>query len=325
MTLIMIEGFEARALKAGWYSQLTSFVAGRFGGYACTNGGTTTYSLPAATDVIVAGFALQVPSGARGIFRAYDAASANPQWSVSFRADRYIDIARSGTSPVIASSSAPIGTGGEWVYMEIKGRINDVTGFVEVRVNGVVVASYTGDTAASSGGSGTTMVAYETASAMAFDDIYLLDDTGAAPYNDYLGEIQVETLTPNGNGVTNQFVGTDGNSVDNYLLVDELPAVDADHTWSSTSGERDLYTFTDPNVALGTILAVQSNLAVSKILPGPATVKVVERTAAGVVRVGAAQTVTNLLYRCELSTQDPAGAAWLPATVAGLQAGAEVG
>lgn len=325
MTLLTTEGFETRAAKDSWAFSAVAYVAGRFGGSAMSTG-SCTYSLPAPTDVVVVGFARQITvSGAVHIMLDLkDSASTNPQIRVTMRGDRYVDIYRA-TSTLLTSSSAPIGAGGDWVWVEVKARINDVTGFVEVKINGSVVASYVGDTAAASGGGGITMLEWNGLTATGTDDIYVCDTAGAAPFNDYLGELQVETLVPNGNGAASQFVGSDGNSVDNYLLVDELPAVDTDRVESSTVGNRDLYTFADPAAGVGEVLAVTPCVAVSKIYAGPCNIKVVDRLAAGTERLSAAKTVTNLGWRTAGPyVADAAGAAWTPASVAAAQFGVEV-
>lgn len=329
MTLLTTEGFETQAVKDGWSFTSPQFVAGRFGGFALSTG-TASYSPPAATDVIVVGWARRINTSgnAQVLIDLFDAASANLQARVNMRADRVIDIAR-GSSVVVASSAGPVGAGGDWLWVEVKARLNDVTGFIEVKVNGTVVASYVGDTVnTTSAGlnNGVTRIDFPGASGNGnTDDVIVLDTAGAAPFNNYLGECGVETLVPNGNGVASQLVGSDGNSVDNYLLVDELPAVDTDRVESSTTGNRDLYTFTDPAAGIGEVLAVTPCVAVSKVLPGPATIKLVERLG-GTERISAAKAVTNLGWRTTApAITDPNGAAWTPANVTAAQFGVEVG
>lgn len=326
MTLLTTEGFETRAAKDGWAFNVSNYVAGRYGG--TSSGMSASYALPAPTDVVVTGFALFLPvaSTVRTFLDIYDAGSSNPELRLQLRGDRYIDFIR-GTSAVAGSTSAPVGGGGDWIWIEVKVRANDVTGFLEIKVNGTVVLSYVGDTAGQSGpgaGLGITRLEYSAANAAPIDDIYVLDTAGPGPYNDYLGEVQVETLVPNGNGASSQFVGSDGNSVDNYLLVDELPAVDTDRVESSTLGHRDLYQFTDPAAGVGEVLAVMPCVAVSKTVAGPASIKLVERLG-GTDRVSAAKPVLNLGWRTSApSVTDPNGAAWTPANVAAAQFGVEV-
>jgi len=327
MTLLTTEGFETRAAKDGWAYNTLAYVAGRYGGSAFSTG-NCTYALPTPTDVVVIGFALLIPPAPtlRSVVEFYDAATANYQCRVLLRADRYVDLQRGATT--VGSSSAPVGAGGDWIWVEVKTRVNDVTGFMEVRVNGAVVASFVGDTVNSTvagANVGITSLLLNGVNSSAIDDVYVSDTAGAAPFNDYLNDVQVETLVPNGNGASSQFVGSDGNSVDNYLLVDELPAVDSDRVESSTVGQRDVYTFTDPAAGVGEVLAVMPCVAVSKTVAGPANIKIVDRLAGGVERVSAAKPVLNLGWRTAGPyVADASGAAWTPATVASSQFGVEV-
>jgi hypothetical protein len=328
MTLLTTEGFETRASKKGWALTMNSYNAGRFGG---TSGGIGSggFSLPTPTDVVIVGCALKVPtSGTSALFDFFDAGSANPQCRIQLRGDRYLEVHR-GTNNLLTTSSGPVASAGEWIYIETKARCNDATGFVQVLINGVEVASYIGDTVATAGagaGAGITMVTFGfPGNSGSTDDIYVCDTAGVGPYNDFLGEVQVETLVPNGNGTYSQLVGSDGNSVDNYLLVDELPASAADYAGSATVGHRDTYTFTDPTAGVGEILAVMPCAAVTKSAAGSAPVKIVERLASGVERLSVAMETTNLSWRNEApKTTDPSGAAWTLSSVASTEFGVEV-
>jgi hypothetical protein len=86
-----------------------------------------------------------------------------------------------------------------------------------------------------------------------YDDMYVLD-SGGSINNDFLGDSQVGIIYPDGNGNYSQFVGSDGNSTDNYLLVDEAQH-DSDATYVEQSGigNRDSYTFQDLEGVIETI------------------------------------------------------------------------
>jgi hypothetical protein len=330
MTLLTIEGFETRGAKEGWNIGFAGWSTGRFGGTAFSGSNGVQYSLPSPTDVVIAGFAHKIETGSvfHPLMYAYDAGSSNPQWAVGIRADRYIEVYRGGSSPVIATSAGPIGTGGEWVYIEVKGRANDATGFVEVKVNGVVVASYTGDTVATTtagANNGITALTFHGGAAFPLDDVYVCNSLGAAPFNNYLGEIQVETLVPNGNGSYSSWNGSDGNATDNYLLIDEYPANEADYTWATELGVPDIHQYTNPNPALGEILAVQYSVAGFKIYPGPAGIRLFTKTAGGVVGgISSVRQLTNLKWFNDApQIADPSGAAWTNAVVASTEFGVE--
>lgn len=89
-----------------------------------------------------------------------------------------------------------------------------------------------------------------------FNGVYICDLTGST-WNDFQGDFLVETLYPSGDGTTNDFTGSDANSIDNYLLVDDAQADDdSTYTESSTVTDVDLYSFDDLAWGPDTILAV---------------------------------------------------------------------
>lgn len=78
-----------------------------------------------------------------------------------------------------------------------------------------------------------------------FDD-HAINDNTTSNQNSYPDEGEVIVRRPNGNGDNSQWTGSDGNSTDNYLLVDEVTPNDAtDYVESKTSGQIDDYTVED--------------------------------------------------------------------------------
>jgi hypothetical protein len=61
--------------------------------------------------------------------------------------------------------------------------------------------------------------------------------------DDFLGHYRYGVLDPNANGANNDLAGSDGNSVDNYLLVDDPAENDGDTTYvqSATVTDKDTY------------------------------------------------------------------------------------
>jgi hypothetical protein len=72
------------------------------------------------------------------------------------------------------------------------------------------------------------------------DDLAINDSAGADE-NTWCGEGEVIVLRPNGNGDNSQWTGSDGNSTDNYLLVNETPPDTSSYVQSNTSGQIDDY------------------------------------------------------------------------------------
>jgi len=94
------------------------------------------------------------------------------------------------------------------------------------------------------------------------DDMYVVDAIDATanqgrPFNDFLGPVRVEPLNPTAQGPSAQWTGSDGDTVDNVLLVDDGTALNTtDYLQALSSGLRDLYTVEDPSVQTGQVLAV---------------------------------------------------------------------
>jgi hypothetical protein len=81
-----------------------------------------------------------------------------------------------------------------------------------------------------------------------FDSPIFWNGVAGDDWNDLRGIIRCETKAPDANGQDADFVGSDGNSVDNYLQVDEINDLhDGDTTYneSPTDAANDSYNFPD--------------------------------------------------------------------------------
>ena len=97
---------------------------------------------------------------------------------------------------------------------------------------------------------------------MKLDDIYILDDQGAIPQNDFLGECRIQTQSPSANGDTNSFLAV--GALSNYQAVDDIISDDdATYVRSGTVGNIDDYAMGTVNMT-GTIYGVQVNLTYRK-------------------------------------------------------------
>jgi len=109
-----------------------------------------------------------------------------------------------------------------------------------------------------------------------FDAIYFCDLAGAKN-NDYLGDMVVEQITPDGNGNSSNFLGSDADSTDNYLHVDETDPNDSDYIASSTPTDLDLFTFANLTGTPTLVHSVQTQARVVLNNPGLRTGKIVTR------------------------------------------------
>lgn len=339
MALQAFTGFEDTVPEANWtYSNAPlGDPAGRTDRCMVSGNGSTQFvQIPCSlVSTIVSGVAMKiasngwlVPHGPWFKIQEDSVVHLGLRWT----SDGKLGLYRGAT--LIASAPSPYAVMGTWKYFEIKAKIHSSEGFVEVRVDEQTVISFTGNTRDGGVSGLVNSVRMNTGdtgngAAFYFDDFYLLDTSGPAPYNDFLGDIAVKTLVPSGVGDSAQWVGSDGNSVDNHLLVDEVPAAAADYVESNTSGQIDLYSMTDIPAGYN-VLAVQEVLHAVKSDGGtqPSVVPT-SKGVLGAVRddsiLPPLQTGTAIFgYNGDIRTTDPDGNPLTPARVNAMQVGMKV-
>lgn len=158
-----------------------------------------------------------------------------------------------------------------WLYIEGKIYFHDTAGTIEVRINGYPVLELTNvDTR-----NGTTLpdtfniggVAYNIGiggGKQDFDDIYVCDDQGTIA-NDFLGDVVVEVLRPNGAGATTGWTPSTGN---NWECVNDTYIDTADYVGSTASGIYDTYSFSNLATISGAVYGIQPTAWVWKTSAG---------------------------------------------------------
>jgi hypothetical protein len=282
-----------------------------------------------ATGGVVVGFALR-----------QDAASTNTSDLLQVREGTTVHLAlalTTGQQLVVKRGPTVLATGttvlalNNWYYIELKGTIHDTTGSYEVRIDGVSEAVLTA-TGVDTRNAGTTgqwdrfYLGGVVTGNTYIDDVYICDQSGAAPRNTFLGPVKVETLLPQTDAVAaGSNAGlTPSTGTDHGALVDENPPNTSDYNSSPTVGLKDTYNY--PSLTLtGTILGVQSNLYVAKSDAAVRQVCAVVR-AGGVDYDGAnVSPLTTFSYFSEVRAQNPNTAAdWTSSDIASLQAGMKV-
>lgn len=146
-----------------------------------------------------------------------------------------------GTSSEFARPSS-----GTYFFVEAKVKLHDSTGTVDITYAGNNVLALTGQDTKNAGTAAVfdTIAAQSNTTAInALDDFYITNEQGSANTG-FLGVIKVETIRPTGNGNSSVGVGSDGNSTDNYLLVDDV-TTSADYVDFAATGDKDTYVFGD--------------------------------------------------------------------------------
>jgi hypothetical protein len=228
MSLLYFDGFDRYGsttsttlyTRAGWTDVGTPVNGpglGRRGGNAieCNNVNITTnymeHNFTAASTVFV-GFSLLVQTGATR--------QASPVMQLRDSAGSHIELRNdatgalgvfkgSGTTTQIGSWTAAVLTPGTVAYLELKVIIG-VSGSWELRIDGSVVGSASGDTKGSSGSTADRIrIGGHMATSSGFknwyDDLYILDDAGSAPFNTYLGDVAVERRGALAQGASNDW------------------------------------------------------------------------------------------------------------------------
>lgn len=218
-----------------------------------------------------------VPNGNGALFTFKDN-TGSVQACVCVTSGGTLSLLRGSTNGTALATSANALTAGAWHHIEAKLAIADSGGVFEVRVNGEVWATFSGDTKYS-----TTL---NTANAIRlgglpaainvwYDDLYVCDGTGSVN-NSYLGDCRVDALFPSGAGASAQFAPT--GSANNWENVDDAsPDDDATYNASDTAGSLDSFVFADLSALGATVFGVQANIIARKDDAGSRTLRAVAR------------------------------------------------
>lgn len=244
-----------------WNStNLTPSAVGRFG----TNGLRAPWDNFTATKnfanktTVIAGCGYRVSSfGTVGSIMSFLDMNTGFQMELRLLTTGQVRVTRNGTT--LATSSIFL-IAGAYNSIEFKVTISSTVGAYEVRLNGTNILSASGvNTQGQSNAfvnqvrlGGNTNGATFSAD---WDDFYLCDDTGAQ-YNDFLGDVRVNCLFPNGEGGNSAWVPNSG-SVHNDRVREVAPDDDTTYLSSLTPGDRDTWTFGDLASTSGTVKGIQ--------------------------------------------------------------------
>ena len=204
-----------------------------------------------------------------------------------------------GAGTLIATSSASVIQAAAWYHYEMEFTIHASTGRVKVWINGdpTAVIDFTGNTAGTTSFSTIHLMSNsdnDGGGSLRVDDLLVYDNGGTM--QGQIGDQKVEVLFPSGNGSSSQLTGSDGNSTDNYLLVDDVNPDTTDYVGSATSGNKDLYEFTDLSVTTGVIKGIMVNAWVARTEAGFKQMKPVLRQS-GTDYDGTAKTLPSSFTR----------------------------
>lgn len=214
-----------------------------------------------------------------------------------------------------------------WHYVEFRATLkNSPDGSFELRVDGSTVASQSGiDTLYAANYLVTYLDVGSTVDDVYVDDLYFRADNSTLSF---LGDIEIATLLPNGNGNSSGMTGSDSNQTDNYLLVDNnaaIPPATTEYVGSATQGHLDTYAMEDL-AGTPTVLAVQGTLYAEMTDTGPKSIRPIIRSGS-VDYSGSTTPLVNSVYMTidDMWEDDPNTATqWTYTAVNAMEFGQEV-
>ncbi len=216
-----------------------------------------------------------------------------------------------------------------WHRLEIKLTVDDSAGEFTVILDYVEVFSSTGIDTQNGTNAHVGWVQIQSqdngsSTDIAYDDFTFHDDQGTVN-NDFLGDIRIVTLHPDGAGAASDFTPLAGT---NWESVDETPGPDADTTYveSSVAGHQDLYTVDDFVITPGPGIIHSATVKVyaKKTDAGLRSIKLLTRSG-GVTEVSTEkQITTDYSYVQDPVEVDPdTGLPWTVSTINTIQIGVE--
>jgi hypothetical protein len=312
-----------------------STTSGRFGGGCIHPGalssasylGPVTVPHTGANPIFVGG-AIYPPTGnnAAMLVLYNSTAASNNQELTLYYGSGFFHLYRGPLITLVATASAGT-TSGIWHHLECRATCADSGGTFELRIDGVTLINYTGDTRYSTTGTAGFDRVYfcsnnSALSGGAWDDLYVMDDTGSVA-NTWLGDCRVNTLAPTSDSAV-QFTRSTGAS--NYLTLDEgRHNSDTDYVESATVGHIDKYGYADLAAAVATVYGLQ-------VITWAKKTDATARTMRNKLYSGATTTdgssyalLTTYAPFAQLTTLNPDGSVqWTPTTVNAALAGFEV-
>lgn len=320
MALKWLDGFESYGTVVGnnpkgLFNKYTSNFAsddtsytlqtGRGGGKAIRIAGSTTINTPVFTaqDTWTIGFGLfhdRLASSQPVILIVKDSTTAQCSVALSVTGELqfYRGSASAGGTLLFTTSGAKIRCG-VWQYIEVKVKINNTTGTIDIHVNGVSVLSQTSVNTRNGAANQATNFALQSSPAAAdhttFDDFYVCDNQGSNNTT-FLGPQKVTIIFPTGDHGTNQWT-TSGAGTTHADRVKENPH-DASTTYvtDTVSGNTEEWDYADSGSEITSIKGIMLNTVFETDSAGAFSVKA-HASSGGTVSDDAGTAGTNGTYK----------------------------
>ena len=292
-----------------------------------TNGGTievTSFSL-GTSATIVTGFALKVDTIVNNLLLLELRDGATTHIVMRLQSDGELGIYRNTT--LLGTTTGLNLLANNWYHIGLKVTIDNSAGAVELRVGEATVLNLTSQDTQNGGSAQVTSITLRKSSSALtvwWDDWYIADTSGGVN-DDFLGNVKVAAIFPDGEGNTNDWTPSAGS--DNSAMVDET-TIDGDSTYveASVSADKDLYTYDSIPGNVGTILGVQVNSTVRETDASPFSLFTVARSNT-TESDGSAQPIgtTNYIDQRRIIETDPdTASAWTESGVNAAEFGVKI-
>jgi len=196
---------------------------------------------------IAVNFSAFPASGNAFFYQYYDSVGAAGQVTFCVNSNGKLVMTRGATNGTVLATGTTTLLTNTWYYVEPKCKIDPTTGIAEIRLNGSVEATFSGNTRNTANtwtdliyiGSTTSNVS------ILFDDWYILDTTAASPNNTYLGDKREVYFPANADSATaglNQWSTSPNQSAgSHYLNVNSVPGTGANYNFDANPGDRESY------------------------------------------------------------------------------------
>lgn len=246
---------------------------------------------PVDPTTCIAGCAIRVPAGVIGassiqVMGLKDGATT--QVGLRVNPDLTLSVFRGthGSSPTVLGTTSATLTAGSFGFIEWSVLIHPSAGTTTVRLNGAAALTLTGQNTRSTAASQWTsfVLGMDSIAANSYlgspqnidhDDIYIVDASGAAPWNAFLGDCRVDARLPTGAGATTAWTPSTGSNWQN--VDDAAPDDDTTYNSSATVAQTDTFVVQDAPVVGATIYGVQHCVSLKKSDAGTCTVAPVVR------------------------------------------------
>jgi hypothetical protein len=235
---------------------------------------------------------------------------------------------RAGATTVATVTDTPFSTNNVWHHLAIDVKIHASTGWIYLYRDGVVVASWNGQTTQGAANINRLNIDTESSSniwntAPYFDNFYWDDTTGEsaplAPPAYYF-----HPVFANGNGNYSQWTGSDSDSTNNYLHVDDTtPDGDTTYVRSVATGERDSYSVSDYTIPPGQTATAVIPFTVIKNEASGGTLNTALFTRVSSVDQDSTAVASTTAYQMQWSRQTtkPGGGSWDQSSINSMEVG----